>query len=258
MNKENKVELEGGRIGKIYRNGEKVIRPANVWSPTVHKFLDFMHNNGADFVPMPYGIEKGHEILSYIHGDVFNDPLPDIFYDDSMIVSSALLLKKFHEISKNFIPFITKDCKWMLEPMSPIEVICHGDYAPYNVVIVNDTVKAIIDFDTIHPGSKLWDVSYAIYRWIPFIDGSDDDFEDYLRKIRLFLDVYGISYDYRKEVIKVMIKRLKALTDYMQREAKAGNIDFQRNINDGHLKKYFDDIVYLKKNESRIINGIRK
>lgn len=140
----------------------------------------------------------------------------------------------------------------MLEPVTPIEVICHGDYAPYNVVVMNDTVKAIIDFDTIHPGSRLGDVSYAIYRWIPSIDGYDDEFEDYLKKIRLFLDVYGISDNHRKEVIKIMIKRLKALTNYMQKEAKAGNTDFQRNINDGHLKKYFDDIEYLKKMKTEL------
>lgn len=111
MNNDNKVELEGGRIGKIYKTGEKVIRPANVWSPTVHTFLEFMHNNGADFVPVPYGIEKGNEIVSYIPGNVFNDPLPDIFHNETMIVSSALLLKKFHEISTKFLPLITKDCK---------------------------------------------------------------------------------------------------------------------------------------------------
>ncbi len=258
VNKKNDIELQGGRIGKIHKVDDTVVRPSNEWTETVHKFLKFMHDKGADFVPIPYGIEGNNEIISFMPGEVFNDPLPEIFNNDSMIISAALLLAKFHKISEQFIPYITKECKWMLSPIYPAEVICHGDYAPYNVVIVDDKVKSLIDFDTIHPGTKLWDISYALYRWVPFIDKSEDVFNESMRKMRLFLDIYGLEENKRDEVVQVMIDRLTSLTNFMKSEAEAGNIDFQRNIDDGHLQKYIDDIEYLKKNEGKIIYGIKK
>lgn len=258
MNQKNDIELQGGRIGKIHKVDDTVVRPSNEWTVTVHKFLKFMHDKGADFVPIPYGIKGDHEIISFMTGKVFNDPLPEIFNNDSMLISAASLLAKFHKISEQFIPYITKECKWMLTPIYPAEVICHGDYAPYNVVIVDNKVKSLIDFDTIHPGTKMWDISYALYRWIPFIDESEDNFNESMRKMRLFLDTYGLEQNERDKVVLVMIDRLTSLTNFMRSEASAGNVDFQRNIDDGHLKKYIDDIEYLKKNERKITYEIKK
>lgn len=55
----------------------------------------------------------------------------------------------------------------MLSAVNPIEVMCHGDFAPYNVVLNGSDAVGIIDFDTLHPGSRLSDVAYAVYRWAP-------------------------------------------------------------------------------------------
>src|SRR3712207_4429753 len=47
------------------------------------------------------------------------------------------------------------------------EVICHNDFAPYYVVFVDEEPRAIIDFDTAVPGSRIWDVACAGYRFVP-------------------------------------------------------------------------------------------
>lgn len=249
-------ELKGGRVGKIQKVKNTVVRPANVWTPTVHKFLRFINENGADFVPIPYKIDGDKEIISYIEGDVFNETLPDSFSKDNMIVSAAELLSKFHSFSQEYVKHIDNDCIWMLKPNYPIEIICYGDFAPYNTVIGNDRAIAMIDFDTIHPGSRLWDVSYGVYRWIPFTDEPNEKFEENMRRVRLFLDVYGMETESRKKLVNVLIKRLSSLIEFVKSESGAGNLDFQKNIEDGHLKKYIDDIQYLKLNEMKITNAI--
>ena len=40
---------------------------------------------------------------------------------------------------------------WQLPPQDPTEVICHGDVGPYNAVLREGRIVALIDFDTAHP-----------------------------------------------------------------------------------------------------------
>ncbi|MDP5276722.1 aminoglycoside phosphotransferase family protein [Chengkuizengella axinellae] len=251
----NKEELTGGRIGKIHKLGETVVRPSNIWTKDVHSFLNYLHEEGADFVPKPYGInEKNEEILSFMTGDVYNYPLPEALLTDSMIVSSSKLLLKFHKYSERYVSKLTNDEQWMLPATNPAEVMCHGDYAPYNVTIVNNEAAGIIDFDTLHPGPRMWDIAYAIYRWVPF--DSHGNLKEQIRKAKLFLDTYGVDSEGRSSMVKVLVKRLQSLTDFMRSEARNGNKDFQLHIEKGHLQLYQNDIDYLKTNEHEIIQGI--
>lgn len=253
-------ELLGGRVGKIQRVGNTVIRPRNKWTPTVHAFLHFMNESGADFVPIPYSYDAINETLSFISGDVFNYPLPDAMLTDGMLISAAKLLLEYHLLSTSYIPLITNEAKWMLPVREPLEVICHGDFAPYNVVVVENKAIAIIDFDTIHPGTKMWDISYAIYRWVPFVGSSPTEsllqLEEKIRKTRLFLDTYGVTTEERCECIDVLVKRLESLVSFMEAEAKKGDSDFNKNIEDGHVTQYLSDITYLEKHKKTILSGI--
>lgn len=257
----NKDELLGGRVGKIYKVENTVIRPSNKWTKDIHAFLQLLNKEGADFVPIPYGInQNGEEILSYVPGDVYNYPLPEKFSSDAMIISAAKLLYNFHSYSRKYILRLTNNEHWMLPSLSPNEVMCHGDFAPYNVTIVNNLAYGIIDFDTLHPGPKMWDISYAIYRWVPFekssSSGSYDNLNEQIRKAKLFFNTYGLEVEAKNSFVYVLIKRLESLIDFMKNEASNGNEDFILNIEEGHLQKYMDDIIYLKLNEKQIRDGI--
>jgi thiamine kinase-like enzyme len=259
---DDKEELIGGRIGKIHKIEETVVRPSNLWTKDIHRFLNFLHEEGADFVPKPYGFnEKNEEILSFMPGDVFNYPLPEMFLRDSMVVSAAQLLLKFHNYSEEYVSRLTNNEQWMLPAAYPIEVMCHGDFAPYNVTIVNNEAVGIIDFDTLHPGPKMWDIVYAVYRWIPFKNPNSPDshgnLKEQIRKTKLFMDTYGVNSKSKNSFVSVLIKRLESLTDFMRYEANNGNKDVQLNIEEGHLQLYLNDIKYLKSNENEITNGIK-
>ena len=49
----------------------------------------------------------------------------------------------------------------------PAEVVCHNDFAPYNVVFDDGGPVGVIDWETAAPGARVWDVAYAAYRWVP-------------------------------------------------------------------------------------------
>lgn len=257
-----KEELIGGRIGEIYRVDETVVRPANKWTKDVHCFLQFLHEQGANFVPKVYGINgNNEEIVSFMPGNVFNYPLPEKLLQDSMIVSAAKLLLEFHKYSANYTSNITNNEQWMLPAISPIEVMCHGDFAPYNVTIIENEAVGMIDFDTLHPGSKMWDIVYAVYRWVPLKNpkspDSYGDLKDQIRKTKLFLDTYGVDTESKNSFVSILIRRLNSLIDFIRLEASNGNENFQMNIEEGHLQLYLDDIQYLKYNEAEITDGIK-
>lgn len=254
--------LHGGRNGKIHKLGEKVIRPSNKWTQDVHDFLRFIHAEGADFVPYPYEItDYNKEVLSFLPGEVFHYPLPKQALTDNMLISVAKLLWNFHQYSRSYVSRLTNKEQWMLPIMSPVEVLCHGDFAPYNVTIEDHKATSIIDFDTLHPGSEMWDISYAIYRWVPFTIAisSDElvDVHDQIRRTKLFMDTYEVTNIKRNAFVAILISRLKSLIDFMVSEANNGNDDFKLNIEKGHLEIYLNDIAYLQSNESLITKGIQ-
>ena len=148
----------------------------------------------------------------------------------------------------------------MLAPKEHFEVICHGDFAPYNVCLNDWLATGIIDFDTIHPGPRLWDISYAIYRWVPLTSplNPDNVFElnEQIYRARVFLDIYGASVDERKELIITLIARLKALISYMTAHASDNEVNFGNDIENGHLKVYQNDIEYLRKYRSELTFGV--
>jgi hypothetical protein len=255
--------LDGGREGKIKKSGEKVIRPANVWSPDVHKFLEFLISKGFNFVPKPYGFtEDNEEILSYVPGTAVNYPLPKIFMKDEMIIGAAKLLKRYHGIGRDYLRELRGDEKWMLPEVKPAEVMCHGDFAPYNVTLIDGKPMGIIDFDTLHPGPALWDIAYAVYRFVPFTSPENpdhyDDLDEQIRKMKVFLDSYGATVKQREELPAMMVKRLTALVEFMTAEADDGNEDFAKNLEAGHAILYKNDINYIINNERKIINGIKE
>ena len=237
--------LHGGRKGKISKEEDKVIRPGNKWTSHVQSFLSFMHENGFNNIPKPYGInESGMEMVSFVDGTVYNDCLPNEILTDEILVEVAKLLRRFHDIGEKYVHRLTGEEVWMLPKQLPVEVMCHGDFAPYNITFVDGCVHGIIDFDTLHPGPRTWDVAYAVYRWIPFVSPKNPDY------------FYDLKYNEREQLATMIIERISSLVAYMRNEADSGNEDVQKNIEDGHLNLYLDDIQYIKESQKNILEGI--
>lgn len=253
--------LSGGREGKIFRQAEGIVRPANPWTAHVHDFLNYLLGQGFDCIPHPQGItEDGRERVSFVPGIVYNDGLPEEILTEDVLISVAKLLRRFHDLGVGYIAKLTGGEPWMLPARTPVQVMCHGDFAPYNITFVDGKVHGIIDFDTLHPGPRLWDIAYAAYRWVPFVAPVNPDYHDTLdgqiRRLKLFADAYGMTADERKRLPKMMIERVGALADYMRNEAAKGNEDVIRNIADGHLDLYLNDIAYFREHAQAVAEGI--
>lgn len=250
-------ELQGGRLNSIYRSGNNVIRPCGLWSSSVHSLLEQLKSSGFDAAPKFCGLDNhGNEILTFVQGEVYNYPLEGNIATSQALVSAAQLLREYHDAT---LPLLSNplfnDMRWRLPSREPIEVICHGDFAPYNVALNGSQTVGIFDFDTAHPASRVWDIAYAVYCWAPFKTHEYDalgDLNSQSARAKQFCDAYGLSIEHREKLVMTMVDRLEALLAFMDQEARRGDDAFIANIRDGHHLAYLADIEYLVNNREYI------
>ncbi|MCA9917896.1 MAG: aminoglycoside phosphotransferase family protein [Anaerolineales bacterium] len=254
--------LQGGRENKIVRVANTVRRPAGPWTASVHALLGHVRAVGFTAVPQPVGFtEDGQEIVTFLEGDVCNYPLSAAAKSEEALISAAQLLRAYHEATVTFIEQNLEQFNWQLPAQSPIEVICHGDFAPYNVVLNGNQAVGIIDFDTAHPGPRMWDLAYALYRWVPFHNPQNPDglrdIEAQLARARRFCAAYGFPVDQRHRLVEIMIVRLQTLLRHMQTEAQKGNETFMAHLAEGHHLIYLADIEYLRAKRPYLQTGLQ-
>ena len=217
-----------------------------------------MQNKKIHAVPKVFGITDDCEILSYMEGDIYNYPLTDAVASAEALCSAAVLLRLYHDATVFFLQENQfEDLKWLLPTREPQEVICHGDFAPYNVSLNENTVVGIFDFDAAHPAPRIWDIAYSVYCWAPFKTDPCDtlgDLNTQSIRAKQFCDSYGLAHDSRKQLLDMIIIRLQELVNFMQKRADEGDEKFQKNLQDGHHLAYQKDITYLEFNKEYITN----
>jgi hypothetical protein len=254
--------LSGGRENQIIKIGNTVHRPTGRWTIQIHELLLHLRQSGFYAAPEPLGFDKeGREIVSFIEGEVSNYPLSPNASSIKALVSAALLLRNFHDTTQGFLNnIIVENNDWQLPARQPYEIICHGDYAPYNTVLNGEISVGIIDFDTCHPGPRVWDIAYALYRWCPFTNPQNKDgfgsIEEQIKRARLFCHSYGLADEIRLGLADLMVERLQALVGFMFYQANLSDETNKLNIKNKHHVLYLDDIKYIKNNLIKIMSGI--
>lgn len=180
----------------IERINNEIHRPSGPWTKQVHNFLNFLYEQGFNQAPRPLGFDdQGREIVSVVTGETMNYPLSDNAKSIIALESSAQLLRRLHDTSEKFLNIIEKpNHGWMFASKDPVEVICHNDFAHYNICFDGKQAIGIIDFDTACPGPRTWDIAYALYRFAPFTCPSNTDgwgsLYDQITRARLFCETY--------------------------------------------------------------------
>jgi aminoglycoside phosphotransferase (APT) family kinase protein len=168
-------------------------------------------------VPEPLGRDAaGREILAFLPGEVHGYPMPAWMWDDAVLVAATALLRRYHDATVAFQP--AGGC-WRLAAHEPAEVVCHNDYAPYNLVFRGRALVGAIDFDTASPGPRAWDLAYLAYRLVPLTAPANPDAPatpeaERDRRLELLCATYGPPADARAVAATVpeRLDELRALT----------------------------------------------
>ena len=238
-------KLTGGNMTAVSRAGNTVRRAAGPWTRQVHRLLAHLRAKGIQEVPEPLGFDQqGREILSFIPGVAGHFPLAEL-QTDKVLISAARLLRRMHDASADVAQ--TWLSGWQAPTREPVEVICHGDFAPYNCIFDQGNLIGVIDFDHAHPGSRAWDLAYALYRFAPITDPSNPEnygtTQDQCRRVRLFCAEYGLQE--RFQLVQTIQARIAYMADMLRQGAANGDRRLQANIEAGHLEIYTTDYAYL-------------
>ena len=235
-------ELTGGNSNQVRKQGNTVIRQCGKWSPFVHQLLQFLTEQGFSESPVFIQSDGKTETLSFIEGDAGNYPLKPEMLTDNIVIEAAQLLRRFHDITQNFIVPVDAQLMLPVQNKGTQEVICHNDFAPYNCVYKEGHIVGIIDFDTAAPGQRIRDIAYAVYRFAPLVtdahclDAGWQSPPDRATRLKKFCDAYGLED--RTQLMDTVIQRLEELIQYMR--------DNSSNLE--HIPVYIEDIAYIQAN----------
>lgn len=203
----------------VVRVGDTVRRVAGPWTPAVHALLDALAAGGVSGVPRPLGIDgRGREVLTFLPGVTLDSAEARLRWSQAMLRDAGRLLRAVHDASQ---PLVDASLPWRMPSHQPVEVICHNDFAPYNLLVHDGRLAGVIDFDMASPGARIRDLAYLAYRLVPFAEDAVDEsirFGDPARRLRDLIAAYGIHYDER-DVLRAAVERLTELADFTEDRA---------------------------------------
>ena len=243
--------LDGGNMSSgVVRVGDTVRRPAGPWTSAVHALLAYLHAAGFHGAPRPLGIdERGREVLTFIPG---KPAWPGQFYfldGDGQLRRAARLIRDFHDAVTGFTP--PPDACWQaLIPADGDEIIAHHDLAPWNLII-SDQQWAFIDWDTAAPGTRLWDLAYAMHGFAPLSANPAYQRDDAGRRLRLIADAYGLTQRQRLDIIPLLGRRTHAMHAFLAEQAAGGTQPWARLWQEGHGDAWEADTSYITQREDQ-------
>jgi aminoglycoside phosphotransferase (APT) family kinase protein len=188
-------------------------------------------------------------MVGYVAGEVGDDAPPELVWRESTLEAAARLLRRCHDATADFEP--PPGASWMLALPDdlPVEIVCHNDFAPYNVVFDGDGPVGVIDWETAAPGSRVWDVAYAAYRFVPLSSWAPAAVRPpatQARRLAQFCDAYGLGGADRARLLPMAVRRVSALRDLIVSEAAKGHPVFAAHLADGHAEAYGADLAHLR------------
>lgn len=240
-------------MSAVSRRGTVVLRTAGPWSPTVHRLLEQLRERGVPGVPEPLGFDPdGRERIEFQPGEVPSYPLPGWVWSDDVLREVTTRLAAIHAASADFD---LVNAVWQLPSREPVEVLCHNDLAPYNLVFNEDhRLSGVIDWDTASPGPRIWDLAYLAYRLVPLVGPDYPDAPlfnrvERTRRLDLLIESYGQPFE-PADLVTTALDRVRALADFT-----AARVDPARNSLARHMIVYRADIAWL---EGEVAAGVRR
>lgn len=240
---------------RVVRIGDTVRRPVQPWTPAVHGLLRHLESVGFDYVPRVLGIDdQGREVLSYLPGE--SGPVGwAAVVPDRGLRAVAELLRDFHDAADGYVPAETG---WVNGPrrVGDGEVVCHGDFGPWNLVWRNGCPVGILDWDYAHPAPRLHDIAYALEFLVPFRDDATCVNElryphppDRRHRLELFCEAYGRSDT--DGIVDAVIRAQRSTADLVRTLGSQGRQPQADWVAEGYLDVLERRIEWSRANRSR-------
>jgi aminoglycoside phosphotransferase (APT) family kinase protein len=199
----------GGGLTHVVRVGETIRRAAGYWTPTVQALLGHLQQVGFAGAPRPFGTDpQGREVLEFVVGS-------EATHADDELARVARMIAALHRATASFKAPLNARWQFMVGAPGTGEVICHNDLSPDNTIYLPaGNPRAFIDWDLAAPGSPLWDLAWAAYRFVPLYDDATCERLGYPilsrpARLRILCDAYGL--DDRQLLLPTVCERIRVL-----------------------------------------------
>jgi Phosphotransferase enzyme family len=244
--------LAGGNVSTgVVRVGGTVRRPAGPWTPAVQALLAHLHQVGFAGAPRPLGLdEQGREVLEFLPGDMASGEQLDT---DQGLVAVARLIHDFHDAVAGFQA--PPDARWRsLWPEHGDEIIAHHDLAPWNLVL--GSPWAFIDWDGAGPGTRLWDLAYALHAFVPLSAHPHWSTVHFGHRLRVFADAYGLAETERRELVEMLPVPVRAMYDLLADGCARSVEPWARLWREGHGDVWLADTGFIESRRAQWLDAL--
>ena len=255
------IPLSGGNSnGGIVRIDDTVRRTMKPERQSVHRVLSFLHKQDFKSCPQFLGVDdQGRETLTFIEGNCSINP--DFWQSDRYLTSAATLLRSYHDAVAPYVARDDDQWEFAYPDKSKHEVICHNDFAPYNLIYDEAGFTAIIDFDFAGPGPRLRDVAYAAYWLVPLSfcaadmkPFSIDDANNNSQRLQIFCNTYGITAD--NDLLDMVSEVLHYMADESIMIKSIGEKATAKLKDEGHLDHWNSEALSFDSHRKIIENNL--
>jgi Ser/Thr protein kinase RdoA (MazF antagonist) len=255
--------LPGGiaNAGAVVRVGDTVRRPAPPNADSISTLLGFLRDQGFDGAPGRRGLDElGREVLTFIPGRVALPPFPAWSTSAAALESVARLLRRYHDATVNFVHAGATWSTAFADPTGEVEVMCHNDVCPENVVFAGRQAVALLDFDFAAPGRRIWDVARTLRMWAPLsapshrVNHSPE--LDALTRTTIFCGAYRISPQEASTFVATLNECITVGTRFVRDRVAANDPAFVNMWNmGGGEDRALADRAWLKANEQSLADA---
>jgi len=251
------IPLTGGNVNhQVVRVGDTVRRATTPHSANVHALLRQLEHAGFKHAPRYLGMDdKGREILTFIPGET--EFPATLWSDDTALISAARMLRQYHDASAEMVASHPTGWAYAYPDTSQHQVICHNDFAPYNMVFDHDMPVAIIDFDLAGPGPRLRDLAYLAYWMVPlsFSGGeltaaSQADLANTSQRLKALCRAYGT--DAYADLLNMVTHVVGHMGDPAAAEKMVGPVAAAKLAEGGHFDHWQREAAAFGQNHARV------
>jgi hypothetical protein len=228
------VPLRGGNTNAdVRRVGDTVRRATGPWTDAVHALLQHLAEAGFTAAPRALGRDvRGREVLTYLPGEVVYPDHQHLLAESSALASVTRIIRRYHDVVASFAA--PAGAVWQniaADPTGAGEVICHNDFAPWNLV-ANGEKWAFIDWDLAAPGRRYWDLAWAFQTLVGMWPDAPDDVVG--RRFAAACTGYGVPREDWDLVMRLIVDRTRWEADRITIGARRGEDPLVRLYRDGH------------------------